>query len=140
MAVRRVRNHGKWVSMARVALAAHRRAAFKATREEARDAEADLRRALKAEAAQDAAQAARPATLRQLFDFYAADLEARGKSRDTIVRAAETRSVLARLCPELLDRPVSRIGEADVFAFRTIRAREGRRLVDIVNGETRERW
>jgi hypothetical protein len=79
MAVRRIKNHGKWVWQARVAYHGLRRAAFRASKDEARQAEADLLGALKAEAAQADQQEQRPATLRQLLEFYALDMRARGK-------------------------------------------------------------
>src|SRR5262245_65815195 len=37
--------------------------------------------------------------------------------------------------PELLDKPVSGIGDADMFAFRNARAREGTRVYDRVAGQ-----
>lgn len=134
MSVRRIRNHGKWVWQARVAYQGLRKAAFRATREEARDAESELRRELKAQVAEADGQAQRPATLRQLLEFYAADLEARGKGQETLERATSTRLAVERLCPELLDKPVSRIGDADVFAFRNARAREGKVVREDVAG------
>src|SRR5574341_1698569 len=140
MAVRRIRNHGRWVWQARVAYRGLRRAAFRATRDEARDAESELLRELKETAAQVTAEAAAPATLRQLFEFYVEDLEARGKGADTLVRAGQTAHVIERLMPELLDKPVSEIREADLFAFRTLRARDGGRIViEIIDGEKRAR-
>ena len=42
MSVRRIKNHGKWVWQARVAFQGLRRAAFRPSREEARQAEAEL--------------------------------------------------------------------------------------------------
>jgi hypothetical protein len=50
MAVRRIKNHGKWVWQARVAYAGLRKAAFRATKDEARDAEGELRSELKTRA------------------------------------------------------------------------------------------
>jgi len=135
MSVRRIRNHGKWVWQARVAYQGLRKAAFRATREEARDAESELRRELKAEVVQADEQAQRPATLRQLLEYYAADLEARGKGQETLERAASTTLAIERLCPEMLDKPVSRIGDADVFAFRNARAREGKVIREEIAGE-----
>lgn len=41
--------------------------------------------------------------------------------------------------PELLDRPVSRIDEAEIFAFRNLRAREGRMVRERVGEQWRER-
>jgi len=46
---------------------------------------------------------------------------------------------LKRLLPELLDRPVSKIGDADVFAFRAARLREGQRVDELVDGKRIER-
>jgi hypothetical protein len=63
-----------------------------------------------------------PATLRQLFDAYVENLRARGKGEETIARAAQTETVLEALTPELLDKPVSRLTEVDIFAFRRARA------------------
>jgi integrase len=119
-----------------------RRAAFRATKDEASDAESELLRELKAAAGQAKAEreASAPATRRQLFEFYVEDLEARGKGADTLVRAAQTAHVIERLMPELLDKPVSQIREADLFTFRTLRARDGGRIiVEVVDGEKRER-
>lgn len=131
MSVRKIKNHGKWVWQARVAYKGLRRAAFRATRDEARDAEDDLRRELKAEVERAEQEALRPASLRQLFEAYVADLEARGKGPDTIGRAVETAHVVERLFPEWLDRPVGRIGEAELFAFRRAREQEGRKASTI---------
>ena len=102
MAVRKVRNHGKWVWMARVAYQGRRRAAFKATKDAARDAEAELRQALKTALAEEATAGARPATLRQLLEFYVADPTARGKGRDTVGRAEETPPAPAAIAPQHL--------------------------------------
>ena len=52
MAVKRIRNHGRWVWQARVAHRGRRRSAFGETREDARAAQAELLLASKAEAAQ----------------------------------------------------------------------------------------
>lgn len=44
------------------------------------------------------------------------------------------------LMPALLDRPVSEIGDAEIFAFRNARAREGRRIIETVKvGDKTER-
>jgi hypothetical protein len=63
-----------------------------------------------------------PATLRQLFEAYGENLRARGKGEEAIARAAQTATVLEPLTPELIDKPVSRLTEADIFAFRRARA------------------
>lgn len=87
--------------------------------------EAELLGDLKASASQAEAEASRPATLRQLCEFYALDMQARGKGEESVGRVAYTRKVIEDLVPELLDKPVSAINDADVFAFRNRRAREG---------------
>jgi hypothetical protein len=48
VSVRRVKNHGKWVWQARVAYRGLRKAAFRDSKEAARDAEGELLRELKA--------------------------------------------------------------------------------------------
>jgi integrase len=95
------------------------------TRESAQDAEAELRVALKKKAGEVETAGLRPATMKQLFEAYVADLEARGKGSDTITRAAQTATVLEALLPELLTKPVGKITDADVFAVRQARARAG---------------
>jgi hypothetical protein len=139
MSVRRIKNHGKWVWQARVAYRGLRRAAFRASKDEARQAESDLLGARKAEAAQVEQQDQRLATLRQLFDFYAQDLTDRGKSEDTTGRAEQPALAVERLLPALLDRPVSKIGDAEVFAFRVARLREGQVVHELVAGKKVER-
>lgn len=139
MSVRRIKNHGKWVWQARVAYHGLRAAAFRASKDEARDAESQLLQTLKAKAGQADQEGQAPATLRALFEFYVADLEARGKGADTLVRAIQTAHVIERLMPELLDRPVSRIGDAELFAFRQIRLREGKVVYTVTDGVKRER-
>jgi integrase len=122
MAIRHtVINGSQKVWLARVAYQGRRRAKVCRTKEEARHVEGELLRDLKAEAAKEEQEGARPATLKSLFEFYVADLEARGKGPDTIGRAIETAHVVELLTPDVLDKPVTRIGEADVFAFRRAR-------------------
>ena len=85
MAVRQtIINGSQKVWMARVAYQRRRRAKVCRTKEEARHAEGELLRELKAESAREEQEGARPATLKTLFEFYVADLEARGKGPDTI--------------------------------------------------------
>jgi len=50
-------------------------------------AESELLTKLKEQVQREEAEGGQPATLRQLFEFYEADLEARGKSAETIGRA-----------------------------------------------------
>ena len=120
MSVRRVKNHGKWVYQARVAFKGLRKAAFRATKDEARTAESELLQELKEKASAAAADQQAPATLRQLFEAYAEDLADRGKADNTIERSSQTARVIERLRPELLKRPVSTIG-AEIFALRKLR-------------------
>jgi hypothetical protein len=138
MAVKQIRNPGKKVWMARVAYRGRRRASFCESKETARQAEADLLKQLKAEAGQVDAEGQRPATLRRLFEFYAEDLEARGKGEESIGRVEYTARAIERL-PEILDRPLSEIGDAEVFAFRNRRAREGTVVYELVAGVKREK-
>lgn len=90
MAVRRIRNHGRWVWQARVAHRGFRRSAFRESRDGARAAQAELLRELKAEADQAEQAAARPATLRQLLEYYALDMAARGKGEERVGRVDYT--------------------------------------------------
>lgn len=139
MAIRAFKLHGRKVWQARVAYKGLRKSTIRETKDEARQAEADLLRELKEKAGQAEQQGQQPATLGKLLEFYEADLEARGKGEDTVGRARETRKVIERLIPALLARPVSWIGEADLFAFRNLRLREGRVIVERVGDEKRER-
>jgi len=123
MSVRRIKNHGTWVWQARVAYRGLRKAAFRDSKEAAREAEAQLLGELKAKAtAQDQVDQA-PATLRQLLTFYSEDLEARGKGEDSVDRVACTKRAIEAVMPELLGKAVSAIGDIDVFAFRNARSR-----------------
>jgi integrase len=106
-----------------------------ATREAAKDAESELREALKRKVEQAEHTGLAPATVKQLFEAYVADLQARGKGPETIGRAAQTATIVETVCPELLSKPVGAIRETDIFAFRTAMTREGRRVVETVAGE-----
>jgi hypothetical protein len=139
MSVRRIKNHGTWVWQARVAYRGLRKAAFRSSKEEAREAEADLLRELKAKAAATDQVDQAPATLRQLFEFYVEDLEARGKCAESVGRAKETQQVIKRLLPDLLERPVTRIGDTELYNFRQVRLREGKVIRERVGDEVRER-
>src|SRR3989449_3615470 len=135
MAVRKIKNHGKWVWPARVAYEGLRMAAFRATKDEAKDAESELRQELKTLAGQAEQEAQRPATLRQLLEFYALDMRARGRGEESVGRVDYTRRSIEALVPELLDRPVSAIGDTEIFAFRNARAREGTVVYQVVAGK-----
>lgn len=84
-------NGGTRVWMARVSYQGHRQSKVCRTRDEAKQAEARLLLELKAKAGKLETEAAQPATLKQLFELYVADLEARGKGGETIGRAAPPR-------------------------------------------------
>ena len=116
-----------------------RKSTIRPTQKEAKLAESDLLRELKAPAGQAAEAGQVPVTLKALFEAYVQGLVDRGKPEDTVVRAAQTARVVERVTPDLLARPVSRITDADIFAFRQARAREERFAVVIVNGEERQR-
>ena len=121
MAVKRVKVNRRWVWQARVAYEGERRSTIRETKPEAKIAEGQILTELKERAGRAAEETAKPATLRSLFELYAQDLVARGKGNDTLVRAVQTAHVVERLMPELLDRAVDRIGDADIFAFRKLR-------------------
>ncbi len=135
MAVRRTKSHGKHVWQARVAFRGRRRSIYCATYAEARTAERRLLDRFETDAARAAQAAAAPATLRMLFDGYVANLANRGKSVDTIGRAVVTRRAVERLLPELLDQPVSLIGDGDLYAFT--RARGGQATPGTINRDLR---
>jgi integrase len=90
---------------------------------EARTAEAELLGKLRERAGQLDQAGGGPATVRALLEAYAARLAARGKSADTIGRAASTALAVERLTPGLLDKPVGAVTDGDVFAFRQARVR-----------------
>jgi integrase len=121
MAVRKIKVNGRWVWQARVAYKGLRKSTIRETKDTARTAEAELLQELKAKVGQAAQLAEAPATLRRLFELYAEGLEARGKGAETVGRAAETARAFERLMPDLIDRPVTKIREADIFAFRKAR-------------------
>jgi hypothetical protein len=127
MSVHRIKNHGTWVWQARVAYRALRKAAFRPSKEAAREAEGEL----KAKAAAGDQVDRAPATLRQLLTFYGQDLEARGKGRtaSSVSRARPGSSKPS--CRISFDKPVTAIGDADVFAFRNARARYSARASEI---------
>jgi integrase len=135
MGVKRIRNHGRWVWQARVGHRGLRRSAFRDSRDAARAAQAELLRELKAEAAQAEQADARPATLRQLLEFYGLDMATRGKGEESVGRVDYTRRAIEALMPALLEKPVGAITDADVFAFRNGRAREGTTVYEVVAGQ-----
>jgi len=121
MSVRRVKVHGRRVWQARVSYRGLRKSGIHDSKEAAKGGEAELLQDLKRQAGQIEQQGATPATLRQLFEAYVEDLDARGKGEETAARAAQTARVVEALLPELLSKPVARITEVDIFAFRRAR-------------------
>ncbi len=131
MAVKKIKVHRRWVWQARVALKGFRKSAIRTTKEEAKMAESAIRQELQARVGQAEQDASTPATLRQLCDFYVDDLERRGKGASTVGRAVETAHVIERLMPELLNRPVTKVGEAELFAFRKLRTETSLSALDL---------
>lgn len=84
-----------------------------------------LRRDLQARAGQVDRDGARPAMLKQLFEYYVDDLQARGRSGHSVSRAASTARVVERLLPAMLALPLSKLQARDFFAFRQTRERDG---------------
>jgi integrase len=134
--VKKIKVNGRWVWQARVAYKGLRKSTIREAKDQARTAEAELLQGLKAKVGQAAQQAEAPATLRSLFEAYAENLEARGKGADTIGRAVETARAFERLMPDLIDRPVDKIKEADIFAYR--KARSETSLSAVTLGERAE--
>jgi len=87
--------------------------------------EASLVQELKSRAGEAESRATRPATMKDLFEFYVGDLQARGKGPDSVGRAIETARAMELLTPDLLEVPVGRISDKDIFAFREARERDG---------------
>jgi hypothetical protein len=139
MSLRRVKVNGRKVWQARVAYHGLRRSTIRESKEEARQAEADLLNALRKQSAEAERVSQLPATLKDVFEFYAEDMAARGKGDESVGRVAYTALAVERLAPELLTKPVSAVVDADLFAFRNARAREGKTIVEMVGGERRER-
>src|SRR5262245_15652893 len=131
MAIKRITVNGRKVWQVRVAYKGLRKSTLRDSKAAAREAESALLQELKAKAGQAIQQGQAPATLRSLFEFYAADLEQRGRSGETIGRAVETAHAVERLMPDLLDRRVDRIEPADLFAFRKRRAESSCRAIGL---------
>lgn len=105
------------------------------TFEAARQAKGELLGELQKAAGQASEAGQRPATLRQLLEFYALDMEARGRGEESVGRVEYTARAIRETVPELLDKPVSAIVDADVFAFRNARARAGSVVRVVVDGK-----
>jgi integrase len=111
--------------MARVAYRSQRRSRVCETKQQAKEAEAELLNELKVTAGQREAAGAVPATMGALLDAYALDLEARGKGVDSIGRAKQTKTVMEAVLPTLVTTAVSRVRDRDLYDFRQARARQG---------------
>jgi integrase len=125
MSIRAIKVNGRKVWQARVAFKGLRKSTIRPTKDAARQAEADLLRALREQAGQAEQAGAMPATLRTLLEFYAEDMKNRGKGDDSLERVEYTGRAIEALMPEVLDKPVGAFGDAEVFAFRTARRRAG---------------
>ena len=125
MSVRLLRLGKRKVWQARVAFHGLRRSAVRATKADAREAEAALLQELRRRTGDLTAGGRAPATMRTLFEAYTQDLENRGKSEDTVGRASQTAIVMERLVPQLLTKSISALTEADIFAFRQAREAQG---------------
>lgn len=123
MSIRAIRVHGRKVWQARIAYRGQRMSTIRATKGEAKTAEAELLGKLQAKVGQLEQAGGAPATVRALLEGYAERLAARGKSPDTLGRATSTALAVERLMPALLDKPVGSVTDADIFAFRQARVR-----------------
>jgi len=125
MAIYRKRVNGRKVWWVRVNYRRLNASRVCESREAAKDAEAELREALRRKVEQEEQAGLQPATVKALFEAYVADLENRGKGPDTVSRAAQTATAFEAVVPELLEKSVGKIVAADIFAFREARSRAG---------------
>lgn len=61
------------------------------------------------------------------------------EGEESVSRVDYTRRAIEAVAPSLLDKPVSRISDADVFGFRNARGKEGKRVIVGVAGTKHER-
>jgi integrase len=139
MPIYRKRINGRKVWWVRVAHKGRTASKICETKPEARDVEPRLLLELTRQATQEALTGLAPTTVKALFEAYVGDLETRGKSADTIGRAAQTALRVQAVLPALLDKPVGAVRDADIYAFRTALTREGRRVNEIVAGSRVDR-
>src|SRR5262245_14062512 len=90
MSIRAIRVNGRKVWHARVAFKGLRKSTIRASKDEARHAESDLPRELRDKAGESEQAAAAPATLRKLLEFYAEDMQSRGKGEESVERVEYT--------------------------------------------------
>lgn len=117
-----VRGVKRW--QARVQYQGYRASRLCESYDTAKAAKAELLTKLKTDAEQEAKNQAAPATLAVLCDAYALDLEARGKSTDSVVRAKDTKKRLEECFKARVHEPLATLTEADLFAFRTWRVQQ----------------
>src|SRR5262245_22032708 len=91
-----------------------RRVAYRPNREAVKQAERDFYTSIDAKVAQAEQTWARPGTLGELLTLYADDMRAWGKGQESVGRVEYTRRSIEAVLPTLLDRPVSRITDADI--------------------------
>jgi integrase len=125
MSIRAIKVNGRKVWQARVAFKGLRKSTIRPSKDEARQADADLLTELR-ERAGEAEQAGKaPATLRKLFEFYAEDMIERGKGDESVGRVEYTARAIESIMPDALDRPVTAFGMAEILTFRNARRRQG---------------
>ncbi len=136
MAIRHVKVRGKKRWQARVAYQGKRLSRLCESKDAAKAAEAELLQTLRAASEQEAREGAAPATLELLCDAYTLDLEARGKSPDSIRRAKDTKARLTEFFGGRMKEPLGRLKEADLYAFRMWRV-QGKAKASTVNRDFR---
>jgi hypothetical protein len=118
-----VNGHSKKRWQARVAYGGARLSRLCNSRDEAKQAEADLLQTLVKAAEQEIQANTTPATLALLCDYYLQNLENRGKSEDTISTARNAKARLADFFGARMQEPLH-LTEADLYAFRAARLRQ----------------
>jgi integrase len=97
------------------------------TKDAAQRAHDELRQELRRRVAraEEKGRSLTPATVKHLFEAYAADMQSRGKGTESVARVEITARAVEALLPALLDKPVGAVKDSDIFAFRTARTRKG---------------
>src|SRR5688572_5469623 len=101
MSLRSIKVNGRKVWQARVAVQGYRKSAIRPSKDEARQAEADLLRELREKAGQVGQAGQAPATLRKLLEFYAQDMRNRGKGEGSLERVEYTALAVEAITPEV---------------------------------------